>query len=151
MSHPPEKTRLAPSPTGALHLGNARTFIINWALARQRGWRIALRIDDLDGPRIKPGADAQALETLAWLGLDWDEGPLRQSADLSPYIDAMNQLARRALGQDRRVVLERDRGRELNAPGELLRETLEESAHLPSLDEADHFAGVVVGFLHTLR
>ena len=46
-------TRLAPSPTGALHLGNARTFLINWLLARQNGWRIILRIEDLDGPRIK--------------------------------------------------------------------------------------------------
>src|SRR5437870_5728227 len=58
-------TRLAPSPTGALHLGNARTFLVNWLLARQRGWRIVLRIEDLDGPRIKPGADRQAIEVTA--------------------------------------------------------------------------------------
>ena len=45
------RTRLAPSPTGALHLGNARTFVLNWVLARQRGWRILLRIEDLDTPR----------------------------------------------------------------------------------------------------
>ena len=57
-------TRLAPSPTGALHLGNARTFAINWALARQRGWRVILRIEDLDGPRVKPGADQQAIDDL---------------------------------------------------------------------------------------
>ena len=58
------RTRLAPSPTGALHLGNARTFAINWALARQRGWEIVLRIEDLDGPRIKPNADRQAIDVL---------------------------------------------------------------------------------------
>ena len=46
------RTRLAPSPTGALHLGNARTFLVNWALARQQGWDIVLRIEDLDGPRV---------------------------------------------------------------------------------------------------
>ncbi|MEM8758672.1 MAG: glutamate--tRNA ligase family protein, partial [Planctomycetota bacterium] len=47
----PHTTRLAPSPTGALHLGNARTFLINWALARRHGWRVLLRIEDLDTPR----------------------------------------------------------------------------------------------------
>src|SRR5438067_11540518 len=72
-------TRLAPSPTGALHLGNARTFLINWVMARQKGWRVVLRIEDLDGPRVKAGADREAIEDLRWLGLDWDEGPVYQS------------------------------------------------------------------------
>lgn len=86
-------TRLAPSPTGALHLGNARTFLINWAMARRRGWRIVLRIEDLDGPRVKAGAVDGAIDTLKRLGMDWDTGPLVQSDDLSPYRDAMRQLA----------------------------------------------------------
>jgi glutamyl-tRNA synthetase len=90
-------TRLAPSPTGALHLGNARTFLINWALARQAGWSIVLRIDDLDGPRIKAGADRQAIDLLQWLGLDWDEGPVYQSADLSRYQAALAALAGQGL------------------------------------------------------
>jgi glutamyl-tRNA synthetase len=85
-------TRLAPSPTGALHLGNARTFLINWLLARRAGWRILLRIEDLDGPRIKRGADQQLIEDLAWLGIDWDQGPFYQSRDLSPYRRAIAQL-----------------------------------------------------------
>ncbi len=85
-------TRLAPSPTGALHLGNARTFLINWAMARQNGWRIILRIEDLDTPRVKAGADRAALEDLTWLGLDWDEGPVTQLADLAPYCAALEQL-----------------------------------------------------------
>ncbi|MFZ4574335.1 MAG: glutamate--tRNA ligase family protein [Phycisphaerales bacterium] len=93
----PAKTRLAPSPTGALHLGNARTFLINWAIARSRGWKIVLRIEDLDGPRIKPGAIDLTVELLEWLGIDWDEGPLVQSADLTPYQEAMSRLARRGL------------------------------------------------------
>ncbi len=92
----PRTTRLAPSPTGALHLGNARTFAVNWALARRCGWRIVLRIEDLDGPRIKPGAAGAAIDTLRWLGLDWDEGPIVQSADLGPYRAAMERLAARA-------------------------------------------------------
>ncbi len=92
-----QTTRLAPSPTGALHLGNARTFLINWALARQRGWRILLRIEDLDTPRVKPGAAEATIAILGWLGVDWDEGPLIQSADLEPYRVAMQHLAGRAL------------------------------------------------------
>jgi glutamyl-tRNA synthetase len=85
-------TRLAPSPTGALHLGNARTFLINWLLARQLGWRIILRIEDLDGPRIKRGAADQLLIDLRWLGLDWDEGPIYQSSRSDPYAGAIRQL-----------------------------------------------------------
>ena len=86
------KTRLAPSPTGALHLGNARTFLLNWLLARKLGWSILLRIEDLDGPRIKPGADRQAIEDLRWLGLDWDEGPIYQSPRREQYHQAMQGL-----------------------------------------------------------
>jgi glutamyl-tRNA synthetase len=86
------RTRLAPSPTGALHLGNARTFLVNWALARQRDWDIVLRIEDLDGPRIKPGAAAEAIDVLAWLGLDWDDGPYFQREDLAPYHAALDRL-----------------------------------------------------------
>jgi glutamyl-tRNA synthetase len=90
-------TRLAPSPTGALHLGNARTFLVNWAVARRRGWRIVLRIEDLDTPRNKPGAADQALRDLEWIGVDWDIGPIVQSADLGPYREAMESLAQRGL------------------------------------------------------
>jgi glutamyl-tRNA synthetase len=85
-------TRLAPSPTGALHLGNAQTFLINWALARQCGWSITLRIEDLDTPRIKAGADLQAIEDLQWLGIDWDTGPTYQCADMRPYESALERL-----------------------------------------------------------
>ena len=90
-------TRLAPSPTGALHLGNARTFLINWALARRAGWRVILRIEDLDGPRVKPGVIESTIDILRWLGIDWDEGPLVQSTDLGPYRAAMRHLARSGL------------------------------------------------------
>src|SRR4051812_13586575 len=85
-------TRLAPSPTGALHLGNARTFLVNWLLARQEGWRILLRVEDLDGPRVKAGADRQAIEDLQWLGIDWNEGPVYQSTRAGVYRDAVDRL-----------------------------------------------------------
>ena len=92
-----ETTRLAPSPTGALHLGNARTFLITWAMARQVGMRLLMRIDDLDGPRVKPGAAEQALDDLRWLGLDWDGDPVCQRADLSHYDRALARLAEAGL------------------------------------------------------
>lgn len=94
---PPEVTRLAPSPTGALHLGNARTFLVNWAVARQRHWRIVLRIEDLDTPRNKPGAIDQAFRDLEWLGIDWDDAPIIQSNDLNHHRAAMASLAQRGL------------------------------------------------------
>jgi glutamyl-tRNA synthetase len=85
-------SRLAPSPTGALHLGNARTFLVNWAIARRNGWRLIMRVEDLDGPRVRPEASAAALDTLRWLGLDFDGAPRYQSHDLEPYRDAMRRL-----------------------------------------------------------
>ncbi|GIW87135.1 MAG: glutamyl-Q tRNA(Asp) synthetase [Isosphaeraceae bacterium] len=68
-------SRLAPSPTGGLHVGHARTFLVAWWAARRRGGRVVLRIEDLDGSRTRPGMTEQAVEDLRWLGLDWDEGP----------------------------------------------------------------------------
>jgi glutamyl-tRNA synthetase len=62
-------------------------------MARQQGWDIVLRIEDLDGPRVKPEAAAEAIDILQWLGLDWDEGPSYQRRDLSPYEAALQQLA----------------------------------------------------------
>jgi len=88
----PSNTRLAPSPTGALHLGNARTFLVNWLLARKFGWRIVLRIEDLDGPRIKPDSARQLIDDLQWLGIDWDEGPVYQSARMPVYAAAVKDL-----------------------------------------------------------
>ena len=67
--------RLAPSPTGAQHVGNARTYLLAWLSIRSRGGRIILRIEDIDSPRVRVGAAEQAVDDLRWLGLDWDEGP----------------------------------------------------------------------------
>src|SRR5215469_10892045 len=77
MKTPLMRGRYAPSPTGALHLGNLRTALLAWLFAR-KAWgagAFVLRIEDLDRPRVRPGAAAQMLEDLRWLGLDWDEGP----------------------------------------------------------------------------
>jgi glutamyl-tRNA synthetase len=86
------KTRLAPSPTGALHLGNARTFLATWLMARQAGAGIVLRIEDIDGPRVKPEAVVETLDDLRWLGLDWDDEPILQSNHLYKFRAAANQL-----------------------------------------------------------
>jgi glutamyl-tRNA synthetase len=89
----PFVTRLAPSPTGALHLGNARTFVLTWLLARQAGGRIVLRSEDLDRNRVKPGAAAAQLADLAWLGLDFDGDPVAQSSRTALYDAALERLA----------------------------------------------------------
>ncbi|MFG0256912.1 MAG: glutamate--tRNA ligase family protein [Phycisphaerales bacterium JB043] len=85
-------TRLAPSPTGALHLGNARTFLVNFALARQHGWHVLMRIEDLDGPRVKPEASQQAIRVMEWMGMEWDAGPVFQSHEIDRYAEAMGVL-----------------------------------------------------------
>lgn len=89
--------RLAPSPTGAQHVGNARTYLIAWLSARSRGGRIVLRIEDIDSPRVKQGADKQACLDLQWLGLDWDEGPIVQSERVGYHLEALNHLMARDL------------------------------------------------------
>src|SRR5262245_57363773 len=81
--------RLAPSPTGAQHIGNARTYLIAWLSIRSRGGKTVLRIEDLDSPRVKPGAAELLCEDLRWLGLDWDEGPVVQTHQIAQYEKAL--------------------------------------------------------------
>ncbi len=79
MSSPsPPRLRFAPSPTGALHIGGARTALYNWLLARRSGGTLVLRIEDTDRERSVPENVEQILDALRWLELDWDEGPLSQ-------------------------------------------------------------------------
>jgi glutamyl/glutaminyl-tRNA synthetase len=84
--------RLAPSPTGRLHLGHARTFALAAARARAAGGRLLLRIDDLDTARCRPEFTTAALEDLAWLGLRWEEPIIVQSARLDRYRAALARL-----------------------------------------------------------
>ncbi len=92
MSETTWNSRLAPSPTGAQHVGNARTYLINWLLARCRQGRLLLRIEDIDSPRIKPEAERLILDDLAWLGLNWDGECVRQSDRLDLYRSALRRL-----------------------------------------------------------
>ncbi|MDA1045092.1 MAG: tRNA glutamyl-Q(34) synthetase GluQRS, partial [Verrucomicrobia bacterium] len=79
--------RLVPSPTGALHLGNARTFLLTWLSIRSQSGSLVFRMEDLDHPKVKAGAAQQALDDLEWLGLDWDEGPGCEGA-FGPYVQS---------------------------------------------------------------
>lgn len=99
------RTRFAPSPSGPLHLGNARTAVLNWALARRHGGAFVLRIEDTDLSREDRGAEAAILEGLSWLGLEHDEGPDR-GGPRGPY----RQSERGRLYRDHAErLLERDR------------------------------------------
>src|SRR5437660_1838495 len=88
----PIRVRYAPSPTGALHLGGARTALFNYLFARQKGGQFLLRIEDTDRARLKPGSQEQIEEGLQWLGLTWDETPLIQSERKAIYQQAANEL-----------------------------------------------------------
>jgi nondiscriminating glutamyl-tRNA synthetase len=94
------RVRFAPSPTGQLHVGNARTALFNWLLARGQGGTFILRIEDTDFERSTKESDRGVLEDLRWLGLQWDEGveaggshgPYRQSERLEIYAVHARQL-----------------------------------------------------------
>ena len=86
--------RLAPSPTGYLHLGHARTFHLAWQRARQAGGRLVLRIEDIDTARCRPEFVQAAEADLRWLGLEWDEGPFFQSERRAVYFDVLERLWR---------------------------------------------------------
>ena len=84
----PPRVRFAPSPTGSLHVGGARTALFNWLFARHSGGTFILRIEDTDIERTREEWVTGIQSTLRWLGLDWDEGPLRQSQRADRYADA---------------------------------------------------------------
>src|SRR5438552_16992173 len=88
----PVRVRYAPSPTGALHLGGARTALFNYLFARQKGGQFLLRIEDTDRARLKPGSQEQIEAGLRWLGLTVDETPLNQSERKAIYQQAANEL-----------------------------------------------------------
>ncbi len=106
--------RFAPSPTGRLHLGNARTALLAWLQMRVQGGMFILRIEDLDPSRVRSDAEAAILHDLEWLGLDWDEGPdvggafgpYRQSERTALYETFMQQLETYPCTCTRREILE---------------------------------------------
>ncbi|MBP8823953.1 MAG: hypothetical protein KBH07_09935 [Flavobacteriales bacterium] len=97
------KTRLAPTPSGFLHAGNGAAFVLAWKLARQAGGRLLLRIDDLDAGRVRPEYVKDVFDTLAWLGIEPDEGPRTpeelegawsQHRRMAGYMDLLDELRR---------------------------------------------------------
>ncbi|VFR32595.1 Glutamyl-tRNA synthetase [plant metagenome] len=92
MSNTPVRTRFAPSPTGFLHLGGARTALFAWAFARHHGGTFVLRIEDTDLERSTPEAVEAILQGMAWLGLDADEGPFYQMQRMDRYREVVAQM-----------------------------------------------------------
>ncbi len=88
----PVRVRFAPSPTGYLHVGGARTALFNWLFARNQGGVFILRIEDTDAERNRPELVQGILDQLNWLGLDWDEGPFYQSERVAGYRAAAEKL-----------------------------------------------------------
>jgi len=86
------RVRFPPSPTGALHIGNARPALYNWLLARGQGGQLVLRIEDTDRERSTPENVQTIFEALDWLGIDWDEGPILQSENAARHAEVVEQL-----------------------------------------------------------
>lgn len=110
--------RLAPSPTGGQHLGNARTYLIAWLSVRSQGGTVILRMEDIDSPRVKDDAAQQAIDDLHWLGLDWDIGPIVQTTRLAKYQAALDEL----------------KSKELVYPCTCTRKDIEQAASAPHLE-----------------
>ena len=83
----PVRVRFAPSPTGIPHIGNTRTALFDWLLARHSGGKFVVRIEDTDRKRFVPGSTEKILAILEFLGLDWDEGP-RVGGPYGPYFQS---------------------------------------------------------------
>jgi len=88
----PVRVRYAPSPTGYPHVGNIRTALFNWLFARHEGGKFIVRVEDTDVARTVEGVEKAILESLKWLGMDWDEGPYYQSQRLQMYHEAAERL-----------------------------------------------------------
>ena len=125
------KVRFAPSPTGPLHIGGARSALFNWLLARSLGGKMVVRIEDTDLERSSRESEKNILDSLRWLGIDWDEGievggefgPYRQTERLDTYKEATNKLLEKGLAykcycSEEEIQQERE---ELMAKGELPR------------------------------
>lgn len=114
---PPPVFRFAPSPNGFLHLGHARSALLNFDLARQSGGRLLLRIEDIDATRCRPEYEQAIYDDLAWLGIVWEQPVRRQSDHLALYSEAVERLTRDGLlypafesrAESARLVAEKDR------------------------------------------
>src|SRR5713226_265806 len=125
--------RYAPSPTGDLHMGNLRTALLAWLFARCADGQFVLRIEDLDRPRVHPGATERMLSDLRWLGLDWDEGP-DIGGPYAPYTQSERQEMYRSY-------LQRLADRGLIYPCYCTRAEIARAASAPHEDEGPRYPG----------
>ncbi len=122
MDFVPYRGRYAPSPSGAMHLGHARTALVAWLRARQAAGLLVMRIEDLDPPRVVKGSAESFLRDHEWLGLDWDEGPVWQSKRSDRYEAAIAALGDRVFRctcsrRDIREASDAPHGKMLRYPG----------------------------------
>lgn len=153
----PLRVRIAPSPTGTLHLGLARTSLFNWAQARRNGGTFVLRIEDTDRTRSTAESETAILEGLRWLGMDWDEGPdvggpyapYRQSERLERHLE----LALRVLesGHAYRCFCSAERLDEVRALQQAKKQTPCYDGHCRDLEPASAASRAAAGEAHTLR
>lgn len=137
------RVRFAPSPTGQLHVGNARTALFNWLFARQKGGLMILRIEDTDLDRSEARYESQLIADLKWLGLDWDEGP-DMGGDYGPYrqsdrLDIYREHAERLL-KEKKLICASARKRNSSA-----------NARKPRLNIASRFTQANVGISRLAR
>ena len=126
--------RYAPSPTGDLHLGNLRTALLAWLFARCTEGQFVLRIEDIDRPRVRPGASERMLFDLRWLGLDWDEGP-DIGGPYTPYIQSERQ-------EIYRTYLQRLKDKDLIYPCYCSRAEIARAASAPHGNEGPRYPGI---------
>lgn len=117
------RTRFAPSPTGSLHIGGVRTAIFNWLFANQAGGKFILRIENTDRTRSTEESIEEITNAMLWLGLDWDEGPFRQSERLDIYQEHANKLLESGKAYKCYVTPEelKEKRKEAQSKGEVLR------------------------------
>jgi len=129
-----KRGRFAPSPTGALHLGNARTFLLTWLSIKSQEGEIILRIEDLDHPKVKPHTIQEAIDDLQWLGLTWNEGFSSNIQPYKPYIQSQRtEIYKEALDK----LVEKD----LVYPCVCSRKEIEESQSAPHAGESPKYLG----------
>ena len=92
-----ERARFAPSPTGPLHIGGVRTALFNYLIAKKNGGEFILRIEDTDTKRTIEGAEKHIIDSLRWLGLEIDKGPIRQSNREALYKKSVSTLIKKGL------------------------------------------------------
>ena len=157
LTNPDLRLRIAPSPTGAIHLGLARTTLFNWAFARHHGGSFVLRIEDTDRERSTAESEAAILEGLRWLGTEWDEGPdvggphgpYHQSQRIERHLELAEQLV--AQKSAYRCFCSRERLDELRAALEARKQTPRYDGQCRGLDPAAAAARVAAGEPATIR